>query len=260
MKKMLLIGELNQTVGSVNKYLSTQFQTQICLDSLEMVKGMMKVFDADIAVICLVGVGELDNRILDFFNGRNVPIPVLLIGTQAECEYYQKYYEDSQFDYVVRPTTLAMLQQKCFEMLRVGEKDENSKTEANTQEVLVPKRMRILAVDDSGILLRNVKAMLETTYDVAVANSGMVAIKQAKKKIPDLILLDYEMPEWDGRKTLEEIRNDVDLKDVPVVFLTAVADKSHISAVLELRPSGYLLKPIEQKRLFDTIERALIRI
>ncbi len=115
-------------------------------------------------------------------------------------------------------------------------------------------------MDDSGILLRNIKTMLEKEYDVAVANSGMTAIKQAKKKTPDLILLDYEMPEWDGKKTLEEIRNDEELKDIPVVFVTAVADKAHIAAVLELRPSGYLLKPIEQQKLYDTIEKALIRI
>ena len=85
-------------------------------------------------------------------------------------------------------------------------------------------------------------------------------MKQAKKKAPDLILLDYEMPEWDGRRTLEEIRNDEKLKDTPVVFLTAVADKAHIAAVLELKPSGYLLKPIEQQTLMDTIEKALIKI
>ena len=118
-------------------------------------------------------------------------------------------------------------------------------------------RKTILAVDDSGILLRSVKAMLEKNYDVIVANSGMKAIKQAKKRIPDLILLDYEMPEWDGKKTLEEIRNDEELKEIPVLFLTAVADKAHISAVLKLYPSGYLLKPIEQQKLLDTIEKVL---
>lgn len=121
-------------------------------------------------------------------------------------------------------------------------------------------KKRILAVDDSGILLRSVKAALENTYEVMVANSGMMAIKQAKKKLPDLILLDYEMPEWDGRKTLEEIRKDEELKDIPVVFLTAVREREHIAAVLKLRPSGYLLKPIEPQILIDSIEKAMVRI
>ena len=99
--------------------------------------------------------------------------------------------------------------------------------------------------------------MLEKDYDVAVANSGMMAIKQAKKKMPDSILLDYEMPEWDGKKTLEEIRKDEAIKDIPVVFLTGVADKENITAVLAMKPEGYLLKPIDPDKLMDTIEKVL---
>lgn len=208
------------------------------------------------AVVCLRGVGELDKRILDYFAERNVKRPVLLIGTQEECEAYEKYCEDEQFECLARPTTLGLLQRKCEEMLNLAEVVEEEKA----VEGVTQQRRSVLAVDDSGILLRTVKAMLEKTYDVMVANSGMTAIKQAKKKVPDLILLDYEMPEWDGRRTLEEIRNDEDLKDIPVVFLTAVADKAHIAAVLNLRPSGYLLKPIDQQVLIDTIEKALIKI
>ena len=258
MKKVLIIGELNLLVSSLNQYLSTRFQTQMCIDSLEIVKGMEKIFKSDMAVICLKGIGELDNRILDFFSDRNFQIPVLLIGTMEECKAYQKYYEGEQFDFVVRPTTLALLQRKCEEMLKLSKAENVEKS--NISKEAEQKRKCILAVDDSGILLRSVKAMLEKKYDVAVANSGMLAIKQAKRKNPDLILLDYEMPEWDGKKTLEEIRNDEELKDTPVVFLTAVADKTHIAKVLELRPSGYLLKPVEQQTLMDTIEKALIEI
>ena len=176
-----------------------------------------------------------------------------------------------------------MLFQKCEELLGIQEEylkeEDRSKTQAEEsikeaeavqrEEMSVKDAMiktiekplkRILAVDDSGILLRSVKAALENQYEVMVANSGMAAIKQAKKKLPDLILLDYEMPEWDGRKTLEEIRKDEELKDIPVVFLTAVRERENITAVLKLRPSGYLLKPIEPKVLIDTIEKAMIKI
>ena len=59
---------------------------------------------------------------------------------------------------------------------------------------------------------------------------------------------------------MEEIRNDEELKDIPVIFVTAVADKEHIAAVLNLHPAGYILKPIEREKLCDTIEEALIRM
>lgn len=77
MKKILLVGELSQTVSSVNRHLSTRFQTQICVDSLELVKGMAKVFEPDMAVMCLVGVSGLDCRILDF-----------LTASIPRCLYY----------------------------------------------------------------------------------------------------------------------------------------------------------------------------
>lgn len=258
MKKILIVGKLNQLVGSLNEHLSTQFHTQMCTDNLEMVKGMSKIFKQDMAIIYLGGIGELDTDILDFLSEYYPNVPVLFVGTADECKCYAKYFVNNQFDFMVRPTTLGLLQQKCEELLKLVDGIEPDE-EITLDEIEVTKK-NILAVDDSGILLRSVKTMLDTKYDISVANSGMLAIKQAKKKLPDLILLDYEMPEWDGKRTLEEIRNDEELKDIPVVFLTAIADKAHIAAVLELRPEGYLLKPIEQQRLIDTIEKALIKI
>lgn len=255
MKRVLLIGELDQVLGSLNHHLASKFQTQMCTIDMEMVKGMSKIYKADLTVICLNEDKDSYEQILDFFQDKCSQMPVLLIGKEKECRSYGRYYEQKQFDYLTRPLTLGMMLRKCEEMLKIYEPEAE-----NVQEAAAAERKYILAVDDSGILLRNIKTMLEKEYDVAVANSGMMAVKQAKKKTPDLILLDYEMPEWDGKRTLEEIRNDEDLKDIPVVFVTAVADKAHIAAVLELRPSGYLLKPIEQQKLYDTIEKALIRI
>lgn len=254
MKKVLLVGELNQTVSSVNKHLSTKFQTQICKDTIDFVKGMIKVFDPDLILICLVGMGELDTNILELFKDKYSNLPVLLIGTKEECRYYEEIYESEQFDFAIRPITLSAIMQKCHKLLRMTDEKPEAETEgAKSRE----GRKQILAVDDSGILLRSVKAMLDKQYDVAVATSGMLAIKQAKKNPPDLILLDYEMLGWDGKRTLEEIQQDEELKGIPVVFLTAVSDRAHIEAVLKLKPSGYLLKPIEQNKLVDTIEKVL---
>lgn len=249
MKKVLLIGDLNQTISSINKQMSTGFQTQICKDDLELIKDMLKVFEADLFVISLVGVGKLDQNILKFFKEKYTKTPVLLVGTADECRYYQNLYEEEWFDFVVRPTTVSNVMNRCFKLLRMSE-CVNEETER-------AGRKSILVVDDSGILLRSIKALLDKEYDVSVATSGMDAIKRAKKKLPDLILLDYEMPGWDGKRTLEEILGDDELKNIKVVFLTAVTDRAHIEAVLKLKPSGYLLKPVNQAKLIDTIEQIL---
>jgi len=249
MKKVLIIGDLNQTVSSINKQLSSRFQTQICKDDAEMVQGMMKVLDPELVLISLVGIGAFDREILENLRNSYSDVPVLLLGTKEECTDLQEKYDSEQFQYAIRPTTVSVIMNKCLKMMKMAE--------CANEETTKEGRKSILAVDDSGMLLRSVKAMLEKTYDVSVATSGKMAIAQAKKKRPDLILLDYEMPEWDGKRTLEEILKDEELKDIKVVFLTAVTDRAHIEAVLKLKPSGYLLKPIEQAKVMDTIEKVL---
>ena len=258
MKRVLLIGELNQTISTINRYLETKFQAQMCMDNLELVKGMVKVFEPDMAIVCLVGVGELDKRILDYFETRRRTIPVILIGTPEECKFFQEYYEGDQFDYLTRPTTLTELMDKCSSVLQSEEDDvviEGDEATETEKEVVFKKR--ILLVDDSGILLRSVKAMLVDKYEVAVATDGQKAIERARRRKPDLILLDYEMPVMDGKETLEVLRQDDELKDIPVVFLTSIANRDSINSVLKYKPEGYLLKPIDQNRMFETIEDIL---
>ena len=253
MKRVLLIGELNQTVSTINRYLETKFQAQMCMDNLELVKGMIKVFEPDMAIVCLVGVGKLDKRILDYFETRRRTIPVLLIGTPEECKFFQEYYEGEQFDYLTRPTTLTDLMNKCSSVLQM----EEDVVVVEVDEATEIEKKRILLVDDSGILLRSVKAMLVDKYEVAVATDGQKAIERARRRKPHLILLDYEMPVMDGKETLEVLRQDDELKDIPVVFLTSIANRDSINSVLKYKPEGYLLKPIDQNRMFETIEDIL---
>ncbi|MBQ9565070.1 MAG: response regulator [Synergistaceae bacterium] len=119
-------------------------------------------------------------------------------------------------------------------------------------------RKKILAVDDNGPTLRVIKAMLESeSYDVTIVNSGMNAMKAIGKSRPDLVLLDYEMPVCDGRQVFEMIRADEEIKNIPVVFLTGVNDREHIEPILALRPAGYLLKPLDKRKLLETIGNAL---
>lgn len=80
------------------------------------------------------------------------------------------------------------------------------------------------------------------------------------KRQPDLILLDYEMPGMDGKMTYEILKFRDATKDIPVVSLTSMSDKEHIYSILETRPAGYILKPPDRDRLFQTIEDVLKNI
>lgn len=116
---------------------------------------------------------------------------------------------------------------------------------------------RILFIDDSLIQQRILTVLLQGKYETLTARSGAEGIALAKKEKPDLILLDYDMPLMTGKETLRKLRQQEETKDIPVVFLTGVDSRSNVEAVLMLRPQGYLLKPVDQNRLFSTVEGIL---
>ena len=115
-------------------------------------------------------------------------------------------------------------------------------------------KKKILVVDDSGAMLRNVKGWLEDKYQVILANSGAMAIKYLATSRPDLVLLDYEMPVVNGKQVLEMMRTEMDFCDVPVIFLTSKNDKESIMNVLELKPEGYLLKSMDPELIVQEVD------
>ena len=115
-------------------------------------------------------------------------------------------------------------------------------------------KKKILVVDDSGAMLRNVKGWLEDRYQVILANSGTMAIKYLSTNRPDLVLLDYEMPVLNGKQVLEMIRSENEFSDIPVMFLTSKNDKESIKQVLGLKPEGYILKTTSPEQIVQMIE------
>lgn len=115
-------------------------------------------------------------------------------------------------------------------------------------------KKKILVVDDSGAMLRNVKGWLEDKYQVILANSGAMAIKYLALNRPDLILLDYEMPVCDGKQVLEMIRTEMEFTDIPVIFLTSKGDKESVMKVMALKPEGYLLKTMEPSQIIAAVD------
>lgn len=119
------------------------------------------------------------------------------------------------------------------------------------------EKKTVLLIDDNAVQIRTLNVMLKEKYNVLMATSGVKALTLLEKKVPDIIFLDYEMPECDGRMTLEMIRQVEKVKDIPVVFLTGLNDKEHIDSVLELNPAGYLLKPASIDSILEMIDKVL---
>lgn len=119
------------------------------------------------------------------------------------------------------------------------------------------KQFKVLIVDDTAATLRNIKSILDSKYEVLLANSGKQALKFIPEKEPHVVLLDYKMPEMSGAEVFEAMKADETMKDIPVIFLTSVDDKKTIYSLLSLEPAGYLLKPVDQEKLFGTLQKVL---
>lgn len=118
------------------------------------------------------------------------------------------------------------------------------------------RKKKILVVDDSDFMRKNIINLLGKDYEVSESNSSIAAIKNLTVNRPDLILLDYEMPVCDGRQALEMIRSDEEIADIPVVFLTSRGDAESVKKVMSLKPRGYLLKTMPEadiKKFIDGI-------
>jgi len=255
MKKVLLIGKLNNVVNETNRFLSQYFHVQLCSGNADVVRGMLKIVNPDLVLISLIGAYDIDTSIFFMLSDQYAQIPVLTIGTKEESSRYFNYYENGQFENLIRPVENTVIMEAVCRRLGLDGKEAAGNALEEKRENAEKKR--ILVVDDNGTVLRTMKAMLEESYEVAVAVSGAQAMTSIGRKRPDLILLDYEMPVCDGRMTLEMIRAEEDLKSIPVIFLTAINDRANIEAVLKLKPAGYFLKPAVKDKLLAEIGRIL---
>lgn len=116
-------------------------------------------------------------------------------------------------------------------------------------------KKRILAVDDSAIVLNRITDILRSDYEVIPVNSGVRALKYLREERPDLILLDIRMSQQDGIETLREIRAMEDCKDIPVIMLTGVENRNTVLESSRLGISDYILKPFSSVDLFKRIHR-----
>lgn len=118
-------------------------------------------------------------------------------------------------------------------------------------------KKKVLVIDDSGMVLRHIKEMISDEYEVSIAVSGALGLKQLEKVMPDVILLDYEMPDMNGKETFEAIRATKAGKSIPIIYLTSMDDKNTIASLLEQKPQGYLMKPAIKVSLLEAIAKAL---
>ena len=117
----------------------------------------------------------------------------------------------------------------------------------------------ILVVDDDEMNLRIAKMILERKLSckVLTANSGLSTLETLRNHYVDLVLLDIMMPELDGIETLQKIRDDENLRDIPVMMLTASAEMESIKKTAALGITDYIRKPFMPAELVERVSKKL---
>src|ERR687893_864736 len=117
----------------------------------------------------------------------------------------------------------------------------------------------ILAVDDTPENLEILRLRLEAQgYEVAEAADGEEGLARARELKPDLILLDIMMPKRDGISVVRELKQDPDLRHIPVILVTAKADAKDVVLGLDAGGDDYLTKPFEHSALLARV-RSMLR-
>lgn len=250
MFKILCVGSYNAIMKEfydfmISKENPMSVQLQICPSNRDNICNMMKIMEPQLVFVSLIGMEGIGDDIFKLLQRDYGSIPVLCFGNEREQYEYKKYFLQEQFDIITRPKKNSEILESIIDILHWKPEDE-------------PKIPQVLFIDDDPVLLRTMRKAFRDKYDVLMATSGKEALFQLETKKPDVVFLDYEMPEYSGKDVLEQLRSSMHLGDLPVYFLTGVRQKEKIMDILELKPAGYLLKPAKIEDVEEIIERVVM--
>jgi DNA-binding NtrC family response regulator len=253
MKKILLIGKMNEITQDIYAYLSRTYSVQLCVDNGESVRGMLRINHPDLIMISLVGFDDGHIKIFNEIQHQCSTVPLIVIGTINEYKAFSGAVNPETVHYLERPVDMDKILQECQRCLQ--ERPETNYF--NVQKEVEERKPVFMMVDDSALSLRSMKRILEPKYKTILVTNGAQAITMIDKHSPDLIILDYEMPVCNGERIFKLLKANDATKNIPVIFLTGVSDKDNILAVLKLNPAGYFLKPPAADKLLSKIEEIL---
>ena len=120
----------------------------------------------------------------------------------------------------------------------------------------VMKNKIVLVIEDNPLNMKLVRTLIELEkHRVFTADNAEQGLQLARDRHPDLILMDIQMPGMDGLEATRLIKNDPDMKDIPVVVLTSFAMPGDEDKAINAGCDGYITKPVDTREFYPTITR-----
>jgi len=120
--------------------------------------------------------------------------------------------------------------------------------------------LKVLVIDDDPVILELLRVNFEIEgFDVICAADGEEGLKRAQSDHPDAVISDIMMPRRDGLQLLTDLKSHPSTEDLPVILLSAKAQKSEVQQGLELGADDYITKPFDPLELIDRLNAVMTR-
>ena len=168
-------------------------------------------------------------------------VPVLICSTLGDAADLARGFDAGADDYLVKPAAA-----------------EELLTRVRALFPMLGTRERILVVDDSPAQRHYVSdCLVRQGFDVRAVENGRLALDEARRALPALVLSDYEMPEMNGFELVHALKRDPDTRNIPVIMLTARDSKRDMAQMRAAGATAYLVKPFSQDKCIAMVERTL---
>jgi len=173
-------------------------------------------------------------------------IPVIFITSHNDRESVVKGLTLGAVDFVIKP----------FETTNLVDCIERHVTESRSGKIRKDDdRPHILAVDDVVSVLRIIKEALHANYKVHTISRPESVMDFLKIRHPDLIILDYLMPVYNGFELIGMIRENPDYKDTPIIMLTSAGTTDQVREAIALGACDFIVKPFKETELIEKVAK-----
>lgn len=282
MKRILFAADFNDTAHCIQEAMLSRYQVQLCsMKNAEDVSHMIRMFRPDMVVVFISCYQNISSKLFYILTIVHAAIPIITIGKKEDTMQYEMLYSKTQYTHLYRPIKNRDIMKCIADRLHITEDEnaehkdisdisnyiENEDKIKNKMDIWddaeldneadADKRKHILLVDNDDEIYNNMKSIIGDRYRVSVAGTELQAMCMLEKDRPDMMFLSYEMPLCEGRIMLEMIRSDEELRKLPVVFLTKIAEKRNIASIIRLKPAGCILKPLDKEIVTRIIEKCM---
>lgn len=137
-----------------------------------------------------------------------------------------------------------------------GDRDNEDRRDSGTRRVASSGGPLVVFADDSAVQTLKTKELLEEAgYRTSCCADGITAVERVRQLLPDLVILDLEMPGQSGVDALREIKSNKALAHIPVLILTAHDEPKHLVASFEAGCAGYLVKGMTDAAFLGKVAR-----